>query len=275
MNPRCSRHKCLAGTLFAILALCSLASAQSHIPNALLQADTRDGITPHVSDNQPPDAPSAFYYSYSTSKDHGHIPETCRILTEANWRPLTAKEKFKSTSDDLLNPFTQMSLLANARFSQAIDDRPYLGPGAAGYFRRYGLDTADTANVDFMQGSLLPWLFKEDPRYIPKDSGSRKRRVLYAVSRVLITRKDNGGEGLNHSMLLGAFASSALSNAYYPDERNNGWHATTVRAASNIGTDAAMNILKEFWPDMAHKVKLNAWISSIVERTIRATTKEE
>jgi hypothetical protein len=95
------------------------------------------------------------------------------------------------------------------------------------------------------------------------------------VSRVVVTRKDNGSDGLNKSKLLGAFASSALSNAYYPDERNNGWNATMVRAGSNIGTDAAMNLLREFWPDVAHKVKLNVWIANIVERTLRTTTKTD
>jgi len=122
-----------------------------------------------------------------------------------------------------------------------------------------------------MQGSLLPWMFHEDPRYIPLDSGTRRRRAFYALTRVLVTRKDSGRDGWNKSKLLGAFASSALSNAYYPDERNNGWRATSIRAATNIGSDAAMNLLKEFWPDVAHKVKLKVWISTLVERSLRTT----
>ncbi len=197
------------------------------------------------------------------------------MLSEANWRPLTTKEKFKGTSDDLLNPFTQMSLLAGARFSQAINDRPYLGPGVAGYFRRYGLDTADTANVDFIQGSLLPWMFHEDPRYIPLDEGTRKRRSFYAVSRAVISRKDSGRDGWSKSEVLGAFASSGISNLYYAGDRDNGLRASSIRAMSNIGSNAAMNLLKEFWPDVAHKVKLNTWISNIVEKTLRTTTNSD
>jgi hypothetical protein len=269
MNPRCSKHQIGITALIVIFAFCSLAASQSHIQNTVTRADSRDGVTPSLIKNEAPDAPSAIY---STSKNHGHIATAALMLSEANWKPLTAKEKFRASSNDLLSPWTQGSLLLNARFSQAINHRAYLGPGVAGYFRRYGLDTADTANVDFIQGSLLPWLFKEDPRYIPLDSRSRKRRMVYALSRVLVTRKDNGADGLNKSKLLGAFASSALSNAYYPDERNNGWNATMVRAGSNIGSDAAMNLLREFWPDVAHKVKLNVWISNIVERTLRTTT---
>lgn len=284
MNPWRKRCSILAKIL-SLLAIATLmavgqsadspTSSPQHFP--AISVLLRDNMTSSAAAAdqlpfEPPDAPSAVY---STSKDHGGLQKKVIMLSEANWRPLTRAEKFKATRDDLLNPFTQMSLLANARFSQAICDRPYLGPGAAGYFRRYGLDTADVANVDFVQGSLLPWLFKEDPRYIPRDSGSRKRRALYALSRVFITRKDSGRDGLYESKLLGAFASSGISNLYYPDERNNGWNATTVRAVSNIGSDAAMNLLKEFWPDVAHKIRLNVWISNIVERGIRTTTKSD
>lgn len=219
-----------------------------------------------------PDAPSA---RYSTSKDHGEVHDSTAMLSDANWRPLTTKEKFKSTSDDLLDPFTQMSILAGAKVSQATNDRPYLGPNTAGYFRRYGLDVADTANVDFIQGSLLPWVFHEDPRYIPMDEGSRKRRTWYAVTRAVIARKDSGRDGFSEAKVFGAFASSGISNLYYPSERDNCLRSTSIRAVSNIGTNAAMNVLKEFWPDVARKVKLNAWLTNVIEKTIRTTTNSD
>ena len=284
MNPWCKCSSTLVKSVSSVIVLGSFAFGQTiYSPSTIhphfsaasaVQADVNDrAATPAGLDaTAVPDAPSSVY---STSRNHGSLRSETIMLNEANWKPLTTKEKFKSTGSDLVNVFTQMSLLANARFSQAIDDRPYLGPGTAGYLRRYGVDTADTANVDFFQGSLLPWMFHEDPRYIPLDSGSRKRRALYALSRVLITRKDSGRDGLNKSKLLGAFVSSGVSDLYYPDERNNGLHATTVRALSNIGSDAAMNLLKEFWPDVAHKVKLNVWISNIVEKSLRTSMKSE
>jgi hypothetical protein len=283
MNPWCKYSSTLIKTVSGAVLLGSLAFAQvpyassgihPHfaVPPNLQNEDDRAVTFPSPYSDDMPDSPSSVY---SASRNHAAVRKQSTMLSESNWKPLTAKQKFKTTSDDLTNVFTQMSLLANARFSQAINDRPYLGPGAAGYFRRYGMDTADTANVDFFQGSLLPWMFHEDPRYIPLDSGTRKRRALYAVTRVLITRKDSGRDGLNKSKLLGAFVSSGVSNLYYPDERNNGIHATTVRALSNIGSDATMNLLKEFWPDVAHKVKLKVWISNIVEKSLRTSMKSE
>lgn len=241
----------------------------------LTQADSAYATAQTAETNNSSDLPEAPSVHYSTSKDHGSLHKDVTMLSEANWRPLTTKQKFKGTSDDLLNPFTQMSLLAGAKFSQAINDRPYLGPGVPGYFRRYGLDTADTANVDFIQGSLFPWMFHEDPRYIPLDEGSHKRRALYAMTRAVISRKDSGRDGFSKSEVLGAFASSGISNMYYAGDRNNGLRASSIRAVSNIGSNAAMNLLKEFWPDMARKVKLNNWISNIVERSLRTTMKSD
>ncbi len=197
------------------------------------------------------------------------------MLAQENWRPLTTKEKFIAFREDMLSPFTHMSLLAGAKFSQATNDRPYLGPGFAGFTKRYGLDTADTSNNDFVQGSLLPWLFHEDPRYIPMDSGTKKRRVLYALSRVIITRKDSGREGFNRSKVLGSFASSAISNLYYPSDRNRDFGSTMSRAGIGIGSDAALNLAKEFWPDVAHKMKLKVWLSNLVERSLRSGLKQD
>lgn len=214
-----------------------------------------------------PNAPSAVY---STSKAHGAVETATVMLAQENWKPLTTKQKFAAFSNDMLCPFTQMSLLAGAKFSQATNDRPYLGPGAGGFMKRYGLDTADTANNDFIQGSLFPWMFHEDPRYIPLDSGTKKRRTLYALSRVLITRKDSGRDGFNNSKVWGSFATSSISNLYYPRERDNSLGATVTRAGIGIGSDAAMNVLKEFWPDVARKVKLKVWMTNLVERSLRS-----
>jgi hypothetical protein len=275
------KHFAFSGTLFALAAASAAQVSEPAIRARLFSSPLNHADSAYAEPQSAavaraielPDAPSA---SYSTSKDHGNLHSSVTMLSEANWRPLTTKEKFKSTRDDLLNPFTEMSLLAGARFSQAINDRPYLGPGTAGYFRRYGLDTADIANVDFIQGSLLPWMFHEDPRYIPLDEGTRKHRAFYAVSRAVISRKDSGRDGFSKSEVLGAFASSGISNLYYPgDDRDNGLGATSIRAVSNVGTNAAINVLKEFWPDVAHKVKLNTWISSLIEKTLRTTTKSD
>jgi hypothetical protein len=44
----------------------------------------------------------------------------------------------------------------------------------------------------------------------------------------------------------------AISNAYYPDSRtvlDNG-----TKLLMQVGTDAVSQVLKEFWPDIKHKL---------------------
>jgi hypothetical protein len=44
----------------------------------------------------------------------------------------------------------------------------------------------------------------------------------------------------------------AISNAYYPDDRtplDNG-----TKLLMQVGTDAVSQVLKEFWPDIKHKL---------------------
>jgi hypothetical protein len=37
----------------------------------------------------------------------------------------------------------------------------------------------------------------------------------------------------------------------------------------NLGSDAAFDLFKEFWPDVARKMKLNVWIRNLVTASIR------
>jgi hypothetical protein len=65
---------------------------------------------------------------------------------------------------------------------------------------------------------------------------------------VLITHKDSGGSRFNYSEWIGNASAVAISNAYYPDNRNlldNG-----TKLLMQVGTDALSQVLKEFWPDI-------------------------
>jgi hypothetical protein len=201
-----------------------------------------------------------------TPQKHPHLIE----LTSKNWRPLSGKEKFGLFWRDLADWQTHVSLAIDAAIAFGTDDRDYLGAGARGYFKRYGLNVIDEANGTFVQAFMLPALFHEDPRYIPLEAGSTRRRAGYAASRVLITRSDSGASRLNKSKLIGTFVSSALSNTYAtgPD-RNNGFDATITRGLINLGSDAAFDLFKEFWPDVARKIRLNVWIRNVVRSSIR------
>ena len=72
-------------------------------------------------------------------------------------------------------------------------------------------------------------------------------RAGYSASRVLITRKDDGGETFNFSEVVGAGAAGGISNLYYPSPERT-WTKTGQRWALNVGLDGATFLIREFWP---------------------------
>ncbi len=191
-------------------------------------------------------------------------------LSSANWRPLTRREKFDLFGRDLLHWSTHASLAFDAGISAAIGDRPYLGTGAAGYFRKYGLNVADEADFTFFNAFFFPTIFHEDPRYIPFDHGTVRQRIGYALSRVALTRNDSGKTEFNKSKVFGTIIATSISTAYYSAfGADVGIAGNFENVAINLASDAAFDLFKEFWPDVARKLKLNVWIRNLVRAAIR------
>jgi len=51
---------------------------------------------------------------------------------------------------------------------------------------------------------------------------------------------------------LGNASAVAISNAYYPDNRN--FADNGAKLLEQVGTDAVSQVLKEFWPDIKRKL---------------------
>lgn len=176
--------------------------------------------------------------------------------------PLTPKQKFKLAAKDLIDPVTFAVTGAVAGLQQANNDFSGYGQGAQGYGKRYGAAYADAAISTMIGGAILPSLFKQDPRYFYKGTGSKKSRLMYAIANAVICKGDNGRWQPNYSGLLGGFAAGGISNLYYPaKDRDAG--LTFQNAAIGIGAGAATNILQEFvikrfTPSVAHRDPANA-----------------
>ena len=59
----------------------------------------------------------------------------------------------------------------------------------------------------------------------------------------------------NFSEWLGTTSAVVLSNTYHP---GNGWHVgnTAEHISFDILEDMGFDILREFWPEISHKLKL-------------------
>jgi len=158
---------------------------------------------------------------------------------------LAPKQKFELAWKTMVDPVTFGITGAIAGIQQAQNDFSGYGQGADGYAKRYGAAYANAAIGTMIGGAILPSLFKQDPRYFYKGTGTRKSRLLYALATSVVCKGDNGRWQANYSGILGGMAAGAISNLYYPEkDRDTG--LIFQNALIGIGATAAANILQEF-----------------------------
>jgi len=160
--------------------------------------------------------------------------------------PLNAAQKFELSWKWHLDPI-QLGLVAIvAGVQQRSNDFPSFGGGAEGYAKRYGAAYATIATRSAISEVLLPSVFKQDPRYFYRGTGSPASRAAYALSRTVITKGDNGRWQPNYSGILGELGAGALSNLYYPREDRNGVQLTLQNTAVGLGSAAMGRLAQEF-----------------------------
>jgi hypothetical protein len=170
------------------------------------------------------------------------------------WNPLTTRQKFDVFIHSTYSPRT----FANAAIDEAADrakgnhlNREY-ETGFRGIGQRYGINLATNETDVFFQRFLFPTVFKQDPRYFRNPDLPFFQRALYAMSRVLVTRTDSGGQTFNSSRILSIAASRAVADLYVPGERQ-GMHPIASCVSFTLLRDAGMNLAHEFWPDLRRK----------------------
>jgi len=169
--------------------------------------------------------------------------------------PLTTDQKFKVVArgsfDYVIFPW--YGLLAG--ISQAQNSEAGDGQGVAGYSKRYGAAFADSTIEGFMTGAILPSLLRQDPRFYQSSNGRFLHRLGYAVSRIVITRSDSGGEQFNYSEIFGSAIAAGISTYTYHPQADRTLSNTVGVWGSQVGYDTISTVIKEFWPDIRRILK--------------------
>ena len=160
--------------------------------------------------------------------------------------PLSSGQKFRLALKNASDPGNLLLVGTVAGVQQAANAFPGYGQGAAGYGRRYGADLGNLVSGTFLGSAIYPSLFHQDPRYFYRGTGSVRKRFLYAVTRTVVTRGDNGRHQFNYSTVLGDMSAGALSNVYYAPEDRKGVKLTLVNGLLGIAGDAMNNVFQEF-----------------------------
>lgn len=181
----------------------------------------------------------------------GVVPQFT-VTDRRNAPPLAPKEKFHLFVKSAFDP-AQFALVGlQAGISQAQDEFPEYGQGAAGYGKRYGAAFADQVSSGFFSNYLYPVLFKDDPRYFRLGHGSTMHRVGYALAQEVVCRTDAGDRSFGWSNTLGALSTGGVSNLYYP-ENERGFALTMSRAGIAMLYGSLGGLADEFYPDIDRK----------------------
>jgi hypothetical protein len=182
----------------------------------------------------------------------GVLPNYRTANETAIYTPITPEQKLTIAAKDSFDyPLLGLSAFL-AAYGQLDNDNPSFGQGWAGYGRRVGVEYADQAIGNMMTEGFFPIMLHEDPRYFRRGYGSFWSRTWYAATRVFVTKTDSGGTRFNFSEIAGNATGTAISNLYTPDQRDVGDNVETW--GTQIGIDSASQVLKEFWPDIKHKL---------------------
>jgi hypothetical protein len=168
---------------------------------------------------------------------------------------LEIKDKFFLFLHDSVDPETFLSAGFGAGISQAENDDPSFGQGGAGYGKRYGVGYIDEVQFRFFKEFAYPTIFSEDPRYYRMGQGPAGRRFLHAVAHSVVAYNDHSEPMFNLSEWLGEISGTSLSNLYHPGARR-GFGPATRAIAIDVAMDIGFDELREFWPEVARKLRL-------------------
>ena len=97
----------------------------------------------------------------------------------------------------------------------------------------------------------LPTILHEDERYYAMGhSGGVLKRMAYSASRILITPDYHGHNTVNAAEVFGRAMAQGVSLSYYPSHDRTGG-ALAVKYGYAMLRDAATQMFREFWPDIA------------------------
>jgi len=161
--------------------------------------------------------------------------------------PLSAAQKFHLSFKSMVDPTTFLGSAFSAGIEQHQNQPKDFGRGAAGFSRRFAADYGDNLIGTMIGSAFLPAVFKQDPRYFYKGTGSVFSRVLYAAAGSVMCKSDSGHWQPGYSSIVGSLAGKGLAELYYP--ANDRRSVSQVFASFAIGkaTGAAENVVQEFF----------------------------
>lgn len=132
--------------------------------------------------------------------------------------------------------------------SQLTNNPPEWEQGMAGYSRRL----ASRFGQNVVQNTIelgAGWALREDPRYKRHQDWPAGKRTWHAIRSTLMWRDEDGKLHPAFAKVGGIYGGAMISMAWHPARytaTGDGVRIANIR----MGTTAAANIVREFWPEI-------------------------
>jgi hypothetical protein len=163
--------------------------------------------------------------------------------------PMTVSDKVKGGLKNSVSLFSITGWVASAGYEQLTNGSPNFGTDAGAFGQRLGFGAIHGISNSVFSNSLFAPIFHEDPRYYVMGRGHPFfKRLVYAATRVVITRTDTGHATPNFALFAGNAGGAALTETYYPAQ-NTTFSEVSRTFGTSIAGSAFGFIVDEFLID--------------------------
>jgi hypothetical protein len=195
------------------------------------------------------------------------VPKPCteliypyqRFLTSNIVIPMTWQQKGYLALHDLADPVNFATILGVSAITVGADSHSDYGPGLKGFGKSVGVSYLQDATGQFFGAFAIPVIVHQDPRYFRMPHAPFTKRLVYSISRTVVSRSDGGKSMPNYATLLNYPIGAELSNFYVPGISTNG-ASTVARIFTGYALDPVNSLINEFLPDVASHVHVRVII---------------
>jgi hypothetical protein len=164
---------------------------------------------------------------------------------------LTPKDQFQIYLLSVGGPVPLLGEAAGAGISQWNNSPPEWGQGWKAFGERYGSNLAYNGirqTITYGASAAL----HEDTRYFASGRHGVWSRTGYALVSTFTARRPNGRQSFSFSSVGGVIGASGIASIWGPRSWQ-GFNNISENAGISFAATAALNIVREFLPDLLHR----------------------
>jgi hypothetical protein len=181
----------------------------------------------------------------------GFMPNFRSVSAGAVAHPPGWKYNFKVATRQSFDYSSFIFLGLTSLSAEGLNEHPDLGKGVDGFWNYTWRGFLDKTDGTYLSAWLLPSLLHEDTRYYPMGSGHTvKKRVMYVISREVVTRTYSEHDTPNIAGLGGKVLTQVISKNYYPPGATT-FGVLAEKFGYSVMRDVIFQSLREFYPDVS------------------------